>query len=114
MGLTSPMSIEHLKQQRNSLISETEKLWDTYMENFPILPLHRVDARYVVSTDAIVNDEGPSSESRINDIQEFYAGQEVDLLDYVEYISTFFRSSHIIVFVRDNTGYIERYVTIGN
>jgi len=39
MGLTSPMSIEHLKQQRNSLISETEKLWDTYMENFPILPL---------------------------------------------------------------------------
>jgi hypothetical protein len=111
MGLAVPMSIEHLKQQRKTLLADVKRVWDTYMGNFPILPLHRDDARYVVSTDAIVNDDGSGSGSCI---QEFYPGQEIDLLDYVDYVSKEFRTSHIIVFIRDLTGYIERYVTIGN
>ncbi len=116
MGLPLPMSIEHLKQQRKTLVANTERLWKTYMENFPILPLHRIDAKYVVSTDAIVSNDGSASPastgSWIKDVQEFYPGQEIDLLDYIEYIYTEFRTSHIIVFVRDNTGYIERSITI--
>ena len=119
MGLTLPMSIEHLKQQRKDLTAETERVWDTYMGQFPMLGLHRVDAKYVVSTDAVVSDDGSESPSGdagsgswIKDVQEFYPGQEIDLLDYVEYVSTEFRTSHIIVFVRNHTGYIERSVTI--
>ena len=129
MGLTLPMSIEHLKQQRKTLTAETERVWGTYMGQFPMLGLHRNDAKYVVSTDAVVSDDGsesPSGDSGsgsgsgtasgsgswIKDVQEFYPGQEIDLLDYVEYVSTEFRTSHIIVFVRDHTGYIERSVTI--
>jgi hypothetical protein len=113
------MSIEHLKQQRKALTAETERVWGTHIGNFPMLGLHRNDAKYVVSTDAVVNDDGSESllgdagsGSWIKDVQEFYPGQEIDLLDYIEYVSTEFRTSHIIVFVRDHTGYIERSVTI--
>ena len=119
MGLTLPMSIEHLKQQRKVLTAETERVWETHIGNFPMLGLNRNDAKYVVSTDAVVNDDGSESllgdagsGSWIKDVQEFYPGQEIDLLDYIEYVSTEFRTSHIIVFVRDHTGYIERSVTI--
>ena len=115
MGVAIPVSVETLKKQRKALLNDIERIWRIYFGQLPILPLRRTDAKYVVTTDAIVGDDDSSSAagSWIKDVQEFYPGQEIDLLDYVEHVSTEFRTSYIIVFVIDNTGYIERSVTIG-
>jgi hypothetical protein len=114
MGVARPVSIETLKQQRKELLNDIESLWGIRIGQLPTLPLRRTDAKYVVTTDAIVGDDSSSSSSGswIKDVQEFYPGQEIDLLDYVEHIYTEFRTSHIIVCIRDITGFIEHTVTV--
>lgn len=112
MGIRAPISAEILKKRKASLVADTERLWQTYLGDFPMLQRYRVDAKYVVSIDAIMNDDG--SNVWVSDVQDFFTGQEVEILEHIEYAATEFGASHILVCIRDFSGFIENSVTVGD
>jgi hypothetical protein len=112
MGVIAPVSVDTLKRQRATLIEDTDRLWRMYLGRFPMLPPRRNDAKYVVSTDAVLWND--NSNTWVRDAQEFYVGQEIELLGYIEYVATEFNTSHTFVCIRDYTGHMEHSVVVGD
>lgn len=112
MGILAPISSDILRRRRETLWKDTERLWRCYFNEFPTLPRYRIDAKYVVGVDTIINEGG--NNVWVSDIQDFYPGQEIELLSHVEYIATEFGTTHIFVCIKDSTGFIENSVTVGD
>lgn len=117
MGVEIPISIENLKKQRLSLRNDIEKIWKGYFGDFPIITNLSSSSKYVLDSIVILSNDNSSnninSQFRVQDIQYFYKGQEIELIEHVEHILREFKLVQITISIKNASGSIESSVNIG-
>lgn len=111
MGIDIPLSAETMKMRKDILSKDAGRLWRYYFNDLPMIPRYKTMTKYVVGTDVIVKRNG--NHIWVNDVQDFYSGEEIELMKHIEYIAAEFSTIHIVISIKNMSGFIEHTATIG-
>ena len=95
MGIIIPINVLYLKHKKRQLNKELNKAWKQHLNEIPIIVPQKIMQYYYVEAVIIIKTGDLQFYKR--DVQEFFAGQEIELLEYITFIKTEFDAYHITI-----------------
>lgn len=106
------ISLTNLKELQTTFLDKLKQKWINILGTFPMIPNNHNFNYYSITTTIINYDDGFPIWRE--DAQDFYIGQELELLEYIEKITTNFMIHYTHITVKNINGNIEDGLFIGN
>lgn len=105
------LSLENIKKIKQNYFDKLNNKWYNTFNNFSmLLPIDNMNYYYITTVIKIFDDGFPVIKQ---DSQLFNVGQELELLEYVEYITTKIIIYNIYLTIRNNDNDIIDSITLG-
>ena len=106
------VSLTKIKELQTTFLDSLKQKWESMLINFPMIPNNHNFNYYSISTTVILYDDGFPIWRE--DVQDFYVGQELELLEYIESVTTNFSIHYTHITVKNVNGNIINGIFIGN
>lgn len=102
MGIVIPINVLYLKHKKRLLQKELNKVWKQNLTGLTMIIPQKTIQFYYVEVTIVLNNIHPPLWKR--DIQEFFCGQEIELLEYITYVKTEFELGYHITIHKKELG----------